>query len=100
MTVPTIEELASAISVAIWGLDYKPREPGHIPDVRWEQALNAARTHEIQSLRETHAIATDTLDFIARARWAWRRQLVDAAASALKRIAELRALRAKDQANG
>ena len=40
---PSLEELASTISVAIWGIDYKPREPHHLPDVRWTHALDAAR---------------------------------------------------------
>ena len=61
------------------------------PDARSIKAALDAQGAEIARLRETHAIATDALDFIARARWAWRRHLVDAAAAALRRIAEVRA---------
>mgnify|MGYP001579457248 CR=1 FL=1 len=37
------EEVARAISLAIWRLDYTPRDPQHIPDERYECAQAAAR---------------------------------------------------------
>ena len=42
MSVPTLEELARTICLAVWNYDYTPRDPKH-PDERWAQALAAAR---------------------------------------------------------
>ena len=42
MSVPSMEELARTICLAVWNHDYTPRDPKH-PDERWAQALAAAR---------------------------------------------------------
>lgn len=42
MKVPGIEEIARTISKEIWGFDYTPREPHHVPDERWGLAKAAA----------------------------------------------------------
>lgn len=42
MSVPSMEELARTICLAVWNYDYTPRDPKH-PDERWAQALAAAR---------------------------------------------------------
>lgn len=38
-----IEMMARLISLAIWGMDYKPRDPLYAPDERYHLALKAAR---------------------------------------------------------
>ena len=38
----TLEGMARAICLAVWGHDYTPHDPLH-PDARWMQAMEAAR---------------------------------------------------------
>lgn len=39
----TIEDIARTICLAAWEYDYTPREKWHRPDVRWTEAMNAAK---------------------------------------------------------